>query len=179
MAGARRVTVRAVLVTGVYGTGKTTAIEEMAAILEDAGVPFAAIDLDWLAWANVGEDHGEAGHRLMLANLAAVTANQRAAGVTHFLLAGSFEGSARLEDVGVALGAPVRVVRLIAPIEEIARRLEAHPTGARRNDLERARRDLASGVGADVGDLVVASDRPVREIADEILGWLGWLDRSA
>ncbi len=172
-------TARAVLVTGAYGTGKTTAIEEMAAILEGAGVPFAAIDLDWLAWANVGEDHGEAGHRLMLANLGAVTANQRAAGVTHYLLAGSFESSSAVEDVAAALGAPVRVVRLVAPIEEIARRLEAHPTGARLDELERARRDLASGAGADVGDLVVASDRPVRDIADEILGWLGWLDPEA
>lgn len=167
---------RAVVVTGVYGTGKTTAIEEMAEILEDAGVPYAAIDLDWLAWANIGEEgHGEAGHRLMIANLAAVSGNQRAAGVTHFLLAGKLDAASQLDDVAGALGMPIRVVRLVAPIEEIARRLEPNPTDARGGDLEQARRELASGEGSQLGDLVVDSDRPIREVADEVITWLGWL----
>lgn len=160
--------------TGVYGTGKTTAVEEMAATLERVDLPFAAIDLDWLAWANVGEDHGEGSHRLMVANLAAVAANQRKAGVTHFLLAGSFETPAEVDDVARALGMPVRVVRLVAPIGEIARRLEAHPSGARLDDLERARRDLGAGIGSELGELVVESDRPITEVAAEILEWLGW-----
>jgi hypothetical protein len=167
---------RAVVVTGVYGTGKTTAIEEMAEILEDAGVPYAAIDLDWLAWANIGEEgHGEAGHRLMIANLAAVAGNQRAAGITHFLLAGKFDAASHLDDVAGALGMPIRVARLVAPIEEIARRLAPNPTDARGGDLEQARRDLESGAGSQLGDLVVDSDRPVGAVAADILGWLGWL----
>lgn len=168
--------VRAVLVTGVYGTGKTTTIEEMAEILEAADVPYAAIDLDWLAWANIGEEgHGEAGHRLMIANLAAVAGNQRAAGITHFLLAGKLDVPSQLDDVAGALGMPIRVVRLVAPIEVIARRLEPSPNGARGGDLERARRDVASGAGSPLGDLVLDSDRPIREVADEVITWLGWL----
>jgi hypothetical protein len=163
-------------VTGVYGTGKTTAIEEMAEILEDAGVPYAAIDLDWLAWANIDEEgHGEEAHRLMIANLAAVTGNQRAAGITHFLLAGKFDAAAQLDDVAGALGMPIRVVRLVAPIEEIVRRLQPNPNGARGGDVDQARRDLASGAGSQLGDLVVESDRPVGEVAADILDWLGWL----
>jgi len=43
----------AVVVTGAYGTGKTSIVEEMADILEKAGRSYAAIDLDWLVWFEV------------------------------------------------------------------------------------------------------------------------------
>ena len=36
----------------------------MAELLEAHDLPLAAIDLDWLIWANVPDSHGEAGHRL-------------------------------------------------------------------------------------------------------------------
>ena len=39
---------RALLVTGAYGTGKTSLVEEIADIFEHGGVRFGAIDLDWL-----------------------------------------------------------------------------------------------------------------------------------
>jgi hypothetical protein len=164
----------AVLITGVYGTGKTSAVEEMAAILEEADVPYAAIDLDWLAWANV-DDHGPASHRLMIANLAAVAGNQRAAGMTRFLLAGSFADPSQVDDLRAALDMPMRVVRLTAPVDVIERRLGVHSTSGRHDDLEQARRDLVSGTSEQLGDVVVDSDRPIREVADEILGWLGWV----
>ena len=38
-----------VLITGVYGTGKSALVEEIAHVLEVRGVPFGAMDLDWLA----------------------------------------------------------------------------------------------------------------------------------
>src|SRR5262249_45495860 len=41
---------RALLVTGVYGAGKTTTAAELVVRLEEAGVPVACIDLDWLGW---------------------------------------------------------------------------------------------------------------------------------
>jgi hypothetical protein len=164
----------AVLVTGVYGSGKTTAIEEMAAMLETARLPYAAIDLDWLAWANL-DDHGPESHRLLLANLGAVVGNARAAGMTRFLLAGTVADSAQVADLAAAAEMPVRTVRLVAPIEVIADRLSGNPTSGRQNDLAEARRAAAAGRGASIGDLAVASDRPVAEVADEILAWLGWL----
>jgi len=162
------------LITGVYGTGKTTAVEEMAAMLEVAGVPYAAIDLDWLAWANV-DDHGPVSRQLLLANLRAIVANDRAAGMTRFLLAGTVEEPDQVADLAAAAEMPIRVIRLTAPIEVIVRRLEGSPTRERLDDLDKARADLDAGAGRRLGDLVVASDRPVGEVAEEILGWLGWL----
>ena len=40
-----------VLATGVYGTGKTSVCEQLAELLQSAGVAYGAIDLDWLGWA--------------------------------------------------------------------------------------------------------------------------------
>ena len=165
----------AVLLTGVYGSGKTTVMEEMADMLEGHEVPYAAVDLDWLTWANIADGHGAAGHRLMLANLAAVVANFRAAGMTRFLLAGSFNERSEVDDVAATLECRLRVVRLTVPIDEIARRLATSTTSGRREDLEQARRDMASGVGAGLGDLVVANDRPIRDVADEVVTWLRWI----
>jgi adenylate kinase len=42
-----------VLVTGVYGTGKTSVCEELAELLESAGAAYGAIDLDWLTWFGI------------------------------------------------------------------------------------------------------------------------------
>jgi len=60
----------AVLVTGAFGTGKTSAIEEIADILEARGVRYGAIDLDWLSWFDPGsgDDHW-AGIPVMLKNV--------------------------------------------------------------------------------------------------------------
>jgi energy-coupling factor transporter ATP-binding protein EcfA2 len=164
----------AVLVTGVYGSGKTTAIEEMAGMLEAADVPYAAIDLDWLAWANL-DDHGPESRRVLLANLASVVRNFLSAGMTHFLFAGSVDDPGHVTDLAAASDMPMRVVRLTAAIEVIAQRLESSPTTGRLDDLERARADIEQGRGAELGHLVVDGDRPVREVARQILGWLGWL----
>lgn len=164
----------AVLVTGVYGTGKTTAVEEMADMLDEAGVPFAAFDLDWLAWANV-DDHGPASHRLMMANVRDVVANARAAGMTRFLFAGSLDDPVHAADLGVAAAMPIRVVRLTAPIDVIARRLAPSPTTGRQGNIATARAAVAAANAGVPGDLTVDSNRPVRDVARDILSWLGWL----
>ena len=43
----------AVLLTGVLGVGKSTLAADLADLLDEAGVPVAALDLDWLTWTNV------------------------------------------------------------------------------------------------------------------------------
>jgi hypothetical protein len=164
----------AVLICGAYGTGKSSVAAEMAELLESRDVPFAAIDLDWLAWANVEDGHGEGGERLMLANLAAMVGNFRAAGMTRFVLAGLLTGADERERLGETLGMSLRVVRLTAPIEEIERRLALDPTSGRAGDLDEARRQVAAGVGVGLEDLEVANDRPIGEVATQIVRWLGW-----
>jgi thymidylate kinase len=168
----------AVLITGAYGTGKSTVTEEMAERLEAADAPYAAIDLDWLIWANVPDADGGGGLRVFLQNLAAVVGNYRAAGMTRFVLAGWVSGMDEIDRIRASVEMPLAVVRLDAPIEVIERRLQPNPTDARRKDLEIARREIAAGHFDDLGDIVIDSARPVGEVAGEILAWLGWLRRS-
>jgi hypothetical protein len=164
----------AVLICGAYGTGKSSVAAEMAELLEARDVPYAAVDLDWLSWANLPDAHGEAGHRLMLANLAPMIANFRAAGMTRFVLAGLLSGADELERLRDTLGMRLRVVRLTLPIGEIERRLAPDPTSGRRDDLERAREQVADELGAGLEDLAIANDRPIGEVAAEMVHWLGW-----
>lgn len=114
---------QAVVVTGVYGVGKTSVVEEMAEQLENTGLTFGAIDLDWLWWFNVPslDDHAVDG--IGLANLAAVASNYLGAGVSHLMLAGAIEDNTDLAELGRAIRCPLRVVRLTLPYREIENRL--------------------------------------------------------
>ena len=69
---------------------------------------------------------------------------------------------------------PMRVVRLTLAIEEIERRMGFDPTSGRQFDLVRAREQVASDVGAGLEDVSVANDRPIGDVAAEIVRWLGW-----
>src|SRR5919106_2666838 len=88
--GASIVTVtEGVLITGVYGTGKTSVCEEIAELLESAAVAYGAIDLDWLAWFGTPGLDDAVAQRVKLANVAAVVNNYIEAGVERFVLAGA------------------------------------------------------------------------------------------
>jgi adenylylsulfate kinase-like enzyme len=165
---------RAVLITGAYGTGKSTLAEELAWIFESRGESFAAMDLDWLCWAGVDDAHAPTSSRVLLRNLAAVAGNYRDAGMTRFIVAGTVEDRATVDGIREALAMPLSVVRLEASIEVIERRLATSPTSGRQDDLDAARVAIAEGRGGSVGDLVLDSDRPVGEVAAEVLAWLDW-----
>ena len=164
----------AVLVSGPYGSGKSSVVAEIATMLDDTDVPYAAIDLDWLGWAAVPDGHGPNGERVRLANLAAVTSNYRGEGLSRFLLAGLIGSRDERGRMERALEMPLRVARLVVPIKEIERRLSPDPTSGRQDDLAEARRQVADGVGDGVEDLPVEAERPSGTVAAEILNWLGW-----
>jgi adenylylsulfate kinase-like enzyme len=165
---------RSVLVTGVYGAGKSTVVQDLAILLEEAGVPYAAIDLDWLSWYDAGVD-GDDGWDMLLANLAAVAGNYRSAGVTRLAMAGFFESAADVERLRSVLAMPLATVRLEVPLTVVEQRLSAEGTTERLANLVEARRQLAEGRGRGFADLAVAGDCPTREISLDILNWLGWL----
>jgi hypothetical protein len=165
----------AVAVTGAYGSGKSSVVEEMAGMLERAELSYAALDLDWLSWFDAAGLQEGAGRRVLMANLAAVLDNYLEVGVERILMAWAIENAADLGLLRSAVPMPLRVVRLAAPIEEIRARLSSSPTTDRRHDLAVAERWLAEGTGTDIGDVEIDSDRPVRHVATDILQWLGWL----
>ncbi len=163
------------LITGLFGTGKSSVGAEIAYVLEHRGAPFALLDLDWFEWFDASR--GPSAHEMMLRNLAPVLANYVEAGIRFFVLAHSLQDRAELEDLRAVLAMPLRVVRLEVPMEEIERRLSADVTSGRRDDLREAADWLATGRGAGFEDLTVENDGPVPVIAARILAWLGWDDR--
>jgi hypothetical protein len=163
-----------VLITGVYGAGKSSVAAEIAYLLQQRRRLHALLDLDFLgwAWADFSDDADE--HGLTLINLAAVMANYREAGVGLFVLAYFIADHDVLRRVRAAAGVPLRVVRLTVPLPEIRQRLAADVTSGRQDDLREAAAQLAASEGAGLEDLVVANDRPISVVAGEILSWLGW-----
>ena len=173
------------LIVGVYGTGKTSVCEEIAHLLESAGEAYGAIDLDWLGWyaaPNAAPNHIDAHEWLdpvALSNLSTMVRNYLDAGVEHFVLAGSVWSVPELDAIRAVLPFTLRVVQLTLPFAEIERRLSTAVTAGRAEDLQEAARqsrvaDSPAGPDAVVPDLLVTNDRPVRSVAEEIVGWLGW-----
>jgi adenylylsulfate kinase-like enzyme len=164
-----------VLITGVYGSGKSSVAAEIAYLLEQRRQPYALLDLDYLGWGGDNFDDHEAGFGLMLRNVAAVVSNYRDAGVSVFVAAYFVRDHDALRGVREAVGVPLRVVRLTVPLPEIEQRLAADLTTERHEDLREAAASIAAGEGVGVEDVVVANDRPPGAVAYEVMAWLGWL----
>lgn len=164
-----------VLLTGVYGSGKSTVAVEIAYLLEQRAEPFALLDLDYLSWAGTGAEDRAAEFGLMLQNLSAVVANYRRAGIRLFVLAYFVRSLDEVRSVREAVGLPLRVVRLEVPLPDIERRLAGDVTSGRRDDLREAAASIAAAEGAGVEDVVIGNDRPIGVVAQDVLSFLGWL----
>jgi hypothetical protein len=160
-----------VLITGVFGSGKSSVAAEITYLLEQRDQRYALLDLDYLGWVG---DHAM-GYQMMLRNLAAVAPNYRDAGIGVFVVAYFVRDLAALHSVRGALGVPLRVVRLSVPLPAIEQRLANDVTSGRRDDLRDAAASIAAGEGFGVEDIVVRNDRAVGTVAREVMSWLGWM----
>ena len=163
-----------VLITGVYGAGKSTVAAEISYLLEQRRQPYALLDLDFLGWGVNSFDGHAAESPFLLRNLAAVVSNYRAGGISVFVLAYFVSSHDELRGIREAVGMPLRVVRLSVPLPDIEQRLAADVTTERREELREAARQIAGGEGVGVADVVLPNDRPVPVVAQQIMTWLGW-----
>ena len=164
-----------ILLTGVFGAGKSSVAAEIAYLLEQRGEPYALLDLDYLSWAGTGTGDRAAEFALLLQNLAAVAANYRRAGIRLFVLAYFVRTPGEVRGVRDALGLPLRVARLTVPLPVIEARLASDVTSGRGDDLREAASSVAAAVGAGVEDVTISNDRPIGAVAREVLTFLGWL----
>ncbi len=165
---------QALLVTGAYGAGKTSVIDELAERMEDQGLSYGAIDLDWLLWFDADIDDARR-QEVFLANLKAVAGNYRDAGVARLMLAGAIRDAQALDGLRAALPFPLRVVRLTLPLAATRTRLGSAVTSGRADDLAAATDWIAQDIGVGMEDIAVSNDRPLRETVQEITDWLGWM----
>jgi nucleoside-triphosphatase THEP1 len=170
--------VKAVLVTGTIGSGKSALAEELSLILHERGDQHALIDLDGLGQCYPGLPDDPYNTRLTFANLALVWPNFRARHIRYAVLAHLVERAAELAEVTAALeNAELIVVRVIAPPELCAERLRAREISG--DLLERhLRRSPVLAKALDelaIEDFTVSNDRrPIREVGLDVIERLGW-----
>jgi hypothetical protein len=112
-AGSRR-GAEGVLITGVYGSGRSTVATGIACLLEQQGGPYALPGPGYLGWAGSGGGDRPAGSGL-LQDLTAVAVTRRQAGIGRFVLA-CFAGDAgEAQRVREAAGVPLKAARLAVP----------------------------------------------------------------
>jgi hypothetical protein len=164
-----------VLLTGVYGSGKSSVAVEIAYLLERHGEPYALLDLEFLSWAGPDTGDRNAEIELMGQNLAAVTTNYRRAGIKLFVLAYFVRTADEIHAIRQALGLPLKVARLTVPLAVIEQRLASDVTSSRRDDLREAAASIATAEGAGLEDVTISNDRPISVVAQEVMTFLGWL----
>jgi len=164
-----------VLLTGVYGSGKSSVAAEIAYVLEQRGEPYALLDLDYLSWAGDGNSDRASEFGLMLENLAAVTLNYRRAGIRFFVLAYFVRSHGEAQEVQAAFGSPLRVVRLTVPLSGIEQRLAHDVTSGRRDDLRSAAASIATAEGVGIEDVVISNDCPIALVARQVMTFLRWV----
>jgi len=169
-------TVRALVITGSMGSGKTTILGEASDLLSAAGIPHGLIDLDAIAAIGVPDDvRADLEHR----HLAAVYSNFVGAGITRVLLAEAIENRTELEGIARAMpGAELVVCRLIASIDTMEARLRVREPGMLQEQFVRRAGELDRIlVHASLEDFTVSNDRrPVTDVARELLTRAGWLE---
>lgn len=156
------------------GAGKTTVLGEASDLLTARGVVHAVIDLDDLAAAGLPDD---VCNELTYANLAAVWSNFARAGVTRLLLAEAVESADQLSRIRVAIpGSTVVVCRLTAAVETMQRRLRTREPGMLQHTFLARARELDEVLArARLEDFCVTNDdRPVTDVAAEVLKRAGW-----
>jgi energy-coupling factor transporter ATP-binding protein EcfA2 len=161
--------VRAILLTGGVGAGKTTVLQALGALLEERDEPYALVDLDWLCWAR---PRSGTPHELLCVNLAGVAAAYADHGVEALVLARHLVSAAELDALRAALpGVPVTAVRLVADAATRETRLRARDTGA---ELDEHLALLRAGEVPQFEDAEVASDAAPAEVAAAVLDAARW-----
>ena len=165
------------VISGPVGAGKTTIAGEIGALLRDANLPYAIVDLAVIgeSWPAPADDPWN--ERLIHHNLAAMWQHFRDAGARRLVLCRVLEDRALLRHVrGAVPGADITVVHLRVPVQTLHARLRRREAGRDSTwFLDAATHLVQSMRPAELADHVVDNDdRPARVVAAEILRRAGW-----
>jgi len=181
------VTTQVLLITGTMGAGKTTLMGEASDLLAERDVAHAAIDLDALGIGMVpappttgpirSDGLSPAIEQLQYRNLADVWRNFQRAGIIRLLLAAAIE-QRELPMIQDALGSLAIVVcRVRAPLATMQERVRWREPGMfQKTFVERVAELDALLDAANLEEFTVTNhDRPVSDVAIEMLSRAGWI----
>lgn len=145
------------VITGAMGSGKTSVLYEASDILASLKIPHATIDLDGLGGARLAVSDAD---EVMYKNLASVSENYAAAGLTRLLIARAIENRAELNMCCRAVGATESLVcRLVATDETMRKRVAERERGILRDELIRRVTDLTTIIDkAGLEDFTVSTE---------------------
>jgi len=165
-----------IIITGSMGAGKTAVLGEASDLLALRGIVHAAIDLDGLGLTHLPS--AAPSDDAMYENLRSVCVNYAARGARNFLVARAIENVTQLNRCREIIPAANTVVcRLVASEETMKRRVEMREAGVSKRDyVARVTKLNAILDGAQLEDFaVVNEDRPLTEVALEMLQKAGWI----
>jgi adenylylsulfate kinase len=162
-------------ISGSVGVGKSSVLVEMHDILEHARIPHACVERDALgySWPTQGRFNEEVIER----NLTSAVINFLDAGAERFVIAGVIETDADLEVYDRSIpNAKITVCRLTADLGLRRERIRMRERGAGLTwHLARtAELDLIMNSNKIEDFRVDNGDRPLREVALEVLERAGW-----
>jgi len=171
------------LLTGGVGAGKTSLAIEVGELLRQQRVEHAVVDLDWLAWCVPSfDDQAQKQRRRLLAeNLAAIWQSYKRHGIRRVVLAGSIVNAEHLRAVRRCLDEmPIRVIRIRAPLELVARRLQSRDPASKTigsfDDL-RSFDELLTAAAVE-SEIVDNIDPNLARTAHQIATICGWAPRA-
>ena len=163
------------VISGTVGVGKSAALDEIHHILRSAEIPHACLDLDALAM--LWPERGRFNQDVVVENLEVLWRNFRSAGAERLVLARVIEKPEDLSAfVNVIVGARTTLCHLTAAEPIRSARLRSRESGAGLDwHLQRTVELQKILDASSLPDFVVTNDeRPIREVALEILERAGW-----
>lgn len=165
------------IVNGTVGAGKTVVAEQVGELLREREVPHAVLDVDLLRWVWPPPEGDRFAQQVVSDHLTAMAGTLSTRGYRHVVLAEVVEDPADRERYELAFdGADVRIVRVVANQTTREARIVAREAARESRDWHLARtvelEAVLDAVGLD--DAVVSNDRPLRDVAAQVLAAAGW-----
>jgi adenylylsulfate kinase len=170
--------IEGVVITGTIGVGKTAVAEALSELMHRKDMRHALIDVDWLGQV-YPPPRAKDPYDLALAftNLTAIAPNFHAAGARYFIVAATLTSRSELDRLRSALPrVRLHVCRVTASPETIAARIRGRELGSLLDDFLTRTQSLDRHIAAArLEDFTVVNDnRPIAEIASELLEGLAW-----